>query len=109
MNIHLFLCGPGLLFENRSINAFGIKTHIGIKFHTVYHAAVLCVVDNKIQADPLDRIFHAADLDGAGQVSSGSSTRSLIREYGTPSASVPRQLNSSSLRSSVTLSGSMTA
>ena len=78
MNFHLFLCGPGLLFENRSINAFGIKSHIGIKFHTVHHAAVLCVVDNEIQADPLDRIFHAADLDGAGQVSSGSSTRSAL-------------------------------
>ena len=78
MNFHLFLCGPGLLFENRSINAFGIKSHIGIKFHTVHHAAVLCVVDNEIQADPLDRIFHAADLDGAGQVSAGSSSRSAL-------------------------------
>ena len=54
----------------------GSQTVIGIEFHAVHHDGVFIVIYDKIQADPLDGVFHFIDLYRAGEVPAGSAARS---------------------------------
>ena len=44
---------------------------VGIEFYRVHDSVGICIVDDKIQADPLDRVLYAIDLVRSSVTSSG--------------------------------------